>query len=91
MFEAQTPSAQMPGIEGEQRNPATGRCSEGPPATPCVDLANARGEGGASGNLKHQDFEKDRCLNHRAVIGRRWRMTQTCSTRRKDKQPGEGP
>ena len=64
-----------------------GRCSEGPPATPCVDLAqlpDARGEGGSSGN--HKQFRKDHCLNHQAGVGSRWRMTQTCSLRQEEEK-----
>ena len=36
--------------------------------------------------LKFQDFEKDRCLNHRAEVGSRRRMTQTCSIRQEEEE-----
>ena len=88
MFEAQTPPEQMLGKEeGEQRNPATGRCSERPPATPCVELArlpDARGEvSGPERNSQGEDpstFKgysqgKDpRTSNGRSQKVERWRV-----------------
>ena len=85
MFEAQTPPERMPGKEGEQRNPATWRSSEGPPATPFVLILLGFQMQGVTAEpketSKYQDIEKDRCLNHLAEAGSRWMVVQTCSIR----------
>ena len=90
MFEAQTPSEQMPRKEeGEQWNPATGRCSEGLQRLLALILLGfqmQRLKAEPHETSKYQDFEKDRCLNPRAEVGSRWRMIQNCSIKQEEEK-----